>query len=120
MPGIALSGYGREDDIHRSREAGFTAHLVKPASPDRLIETVRKVLAGNVPEPASLVADYPPDLSTIVMSPSGALSPWTMGSTCAVTVGTAADAGGAEVASDATTTAARRAGRSPRVSRTDI
>ncbi|MBP1206317.1 signal transduction histidine kinase [Duganella sp. 1411] len=27
---IALSGYGQENDKHRSREAGFAAHLVKP------------------------------------------------------------------------------------------
>jgi CheY-like chemotaxis protein len=30
VPGIAMSGYGMEDDIRRSREAGFTEHLVKP------------------------------------------------------------------------------------------
>lgn len=28
--GIALSGYGREEDIRRSLESGFVAHLVKP------------------------------------------------------------------------------------------
>jgi PAS domain S-box-containing protein len=27
---VALTGYGREDDIRRSREAGFDHHLVKP------------------------------------------------------------------------------------------
>ena len=30
VPAIALTGYGMEDDIRRSREAGFTAHLTKP------------------------------------------------------------------------------------------
>jgi CheY-like chemotaxis protein len=30
LPGIALSGYGMEEDISRCREAGFAAHLVKP------------------------------------------------------------------------------------------
>ena len=30
MPGIVLSGYGQDQDIARSREAGFIAHLVKP------------------------------------------------------------------------------------------
>lgn len=30
LRGIALSGYGMEEDIARSREAGFLAHLVKP------------------------------------------------------------------------------------------
>jgi PAS domain S-box-containing protein len=28
---VALSGYGREDDRYRTREAGFNYHLVKPA-----------------------------------------------------------------------------------------
>ena len=32
FPGIALSGYGQEEDILRSREAGFAAHLTKPVS----------------------------------------------------------------------------------------
>jgi len=30
LPGIALSGHGEEEDLVRSREAGFFAHLVKP------------------------------------------------------------------------------------------
>ena len=29
-PGIALSGYGMDEDVRRSHEAGFRAHLVKP------------------------------------------------------------------------------------------
>lgn len=28
---VALTGYGREEDMRRSRAAGFDAHLVKPA-----------------------------------------------------------------------------------------
>jgi hypothetical protein len=43
MPAIALSGYGREEDVQRSRDAGFVEHLVKPASPDRLVETIATV-----------------------------------------------------------------------------
>jgi len=30
LQGIALSGYGMEEDLRRSREAGFMTHLVKP------------------------------------------------------------------------------------------
>lgn len=30
LSGIALSGYGMEEDLRRSREAGFFMHLVKP------------------------------------------------------------------------------------------
>jgi len=33
---IALTGYGLPTDAQRAREAGFDAHLVKPAHPDRL------------------------------------------------------------------------------------
>jgi signal transduction histidine kinase len=34
---IALTGYGQEDDRRRAREAGFDAHLTKPADPARLV-----------------------------------------------------------------------------------
>jgi PAS domain S-box-containing protein len=30
LKGIAMSGYGMEEDVRRSREAGFSVHLVKP------------------------------------------------------------------------------------------
>jgi CheY-like chemotaxis protein len=30
---VAISGYARPDDILRSREAGFDAHVAKPAQP---------------------------------------------------------------------------------------
>jgi len=30
LKGVALSGYGMEDDVQRSREAGFSKHLTKP------------------------------------------------------------------------------------------
>jgi two-component system CheB/CheR fusion protein len=39
---IALTGYGQEHDRERSREAGFGAHLVKPAD----IEAVNLILAS--------------------------------------------------------------------------
>ena len=32
LPGIVLSGYGQDQDIARSLEAGFATHLVKPLS----------------------------------------------------------------------------------------
>jgi signal transduction histidine kinase len=37
---IAISGYGRDEDLERSREAGFTAHLVKPVRPAELFEAL--------------------------------------------------------------------------------
>jgi CheY-like chemotaxis protein len=33
---VALTGYGRDDDVRRAEEAGFDEHLLKPASADRL------------------------------------------------------------------------------------
>jgi signal transduction histidine kinase len=41
LRGIALSGYGREDDMARSSAAGFIKHLVKPVP----IAELRRVLA---------------------------------------------------------------------------
>jgi signal transduction histidine kinase/CheY-like chemotaxis protein len=38
---VAISGYGQEGDRERSRNAGFTAHLVKPVSITTLREAVR-------------------------------------------------------------------------------
>jgi two-component system CheB/CheR fusion protein len=51
MPAIALSGYGQDEDIHRSEEAGFSTHLIKPTSPARLAEAIA---AATNPAPASL------------------------------------------------------------------
>jgi CheY-like chemotaxis protein len=36
VPALALSGFGMDEDIERSREAGFSDHLTKPVSIDRL------------------------------------------------------------------------------------
>ncbi len=43
MPGIAISGYGMDEDERRSREAGFAEHLVKPFSMPELIAAIRRV-----------------------------------------------------------------------------
>lgn len=45
MPGIAMSGYGLEDDVSRSFEAGFSEHLVKPVRVAQLEQAVRRVMA---------------------------------------------------------------------------
>jgi CheY-like chemotaxis protein len=41
--GIALSGYGMEEDVRRSSEAGFNEHLTKPVDLDRLEAAIRRV-----------------------------------------------------------------------------
>ena len=47
FPGIALSGYGQEEDIRRSYQAGFATHLTKPASREAVVEAVASVTAGR-------------------------------------------------------------------------
>jgi CheY-like chemotaxis protein len=44
VPAIALTGYGMEDDIQRSRAAGFTAHLTKPIDFTKLAAMIRQVV----------------------------------------------------------------------------
>ena len=43
VPGIALTGFGMEEDVRKSREAGFVAHLTKPLDFARLDVMIRKV-----------------------------------------------------------------------------
>lgn len=45
LRGIALSGYGTEDDLKASRMAGFEEHLVKPVSFPALQTALRRILA---------------------------------------------------------------------------
>jgi signal transduction histidine kinase/ActR/RegA family two-component response regulator len=53
LRGIALSGYGMEDDVRRSREAGFEQHLTKPVNLQALETAIRQVAAGRAAqEPA--------------------------------------------------------------------
>ena len=41
--GIALSGYGMEEDMRKSREAGFVEHLTKPVDIERLQAAIGRV-----------------------------------------------------------------------------
>lgn len=43
LPAIALTGFGMQEDIRQSREAGFKAHLTKPIDFARLVATIRQV-----------------------------------------------------------------------------
>jgi DNA-binding response OmpR family regulator len=38
---VALTGWGQERDKQRALDAGFDAHLTKPADPQQLSETIR-------------------------------------------------------------------------------
>jgi two-component system, chemotaxis family, CheB/CheR fusion protein len=44
--GIAISGYGMEEDVERSCRAGFSAHLTKPIDVQKLQETIQQVTAA--------------------------------------------------------------------------
>lgn len=45
--GIALSGFGMDHDVQRSREAGFLAHLTKPVDFQRLLGVIDEILARD-------------------------------------------------------------------------
>lgn len=45
---VALTGYGQERDVQRSREHGFDAHFVKPVDMGRLFQEVDRLLGPGV------------------------------------------------------------------------
>jgi signal transduction histidine kinase len=45
LPGIALSGFGSEQDVTQAREAGFAEHLTKPINFERLEKTIQSLLS---------------------------------------------------------------------------
>ena len=49
VPGIALSGYGMEEDVCKSLEAGFDRHLTKPVSLQALETAIRQALRREAP-----------------------------------------------------------------------
>ena len=52
LAGIAITGYGMEEDIRRGREAGFVTHLVKPVTFQRLADAVQRFFAERDAAPA--------------------------------------------------------------------
>ena len=48
---IALTGWGQDKDLDRASAAGFSAHLTKPADPDRIIAVLRELMQAKVVEP---------------------------------------------------------------------
>lgn len=47
LKGIALSGYGMEDDLRMSRASGFFEHLVKPVNVAQLEEVIKRVISND-------------------------------------------------------------------------
>ena len=46
-PAIALSGFGSEEDVRQSLDAGFAEHLTKPVEVPRLEAAIRRVARGG-------------------------------------------------------------------------
>jgi CheY-like chemotaxis protein len=44
IPGIAISGYGMEEDIQKSFASGFGNHLLKPIRIEQLDQAIRQVV----------------------------------------------------------------------------
>lgn len=58
LPAIALSGFGSDQDLERSRRAGFAAHLVKPITPKKLLDAIQRATNpatrnNHLPRPAN-------------------------------------------------------------------
>ncbi|HTW95498.1 MAG TPA: ATP-binding protein, partial [Tepidisphaeraceae bacterium] len=43
IKGIAITGFGQDEDLRRSKEAGFSVHLTKPINIDALHQAIREV-----------------------------------------------------------------------------
>jgi signal transduction histidine kinase/CheY-like chemotaxis protein len=62
IPGIALSGYGSEEDVCESQEAGFVVHLLKPVLADALDKAVCRAattIPGRDGQAAAMSAPAP-------------------------------------------------------------
>ena len=46
LKGIAMTGYGMEDDLRKGAEAGFSEYLVKPVNVTMLEQAIRRVVSG--------------------------------------------------------------------------
>ncbi len=51
LRGIALSGFGMENDVNRARAAGFSEHLTKPINFERLEAAILQLLGNGDPPP---------------------------------------------------------------------
>ncbi len=45
LPGIALSGYGMDEDLARTRAAGFVEHLTKPVNVGALERAIERIFS---------------------------------------------------------------------------
>lgn len=66
---IVMTTYETEEDVRRALQAGAKAYLVKGALPERILETVRRVAAGEALVPASIASVLTESLSHPELSP---------------------------------------------------
>lgn len=66
---IAVSGYGMEEDMAASREAGFLAHLTKPIDVKALGAQIARVFASVIPPPCPAVvrAGSPEEILSVLL-----------------------------------------------------
>jgi CheY-like chemotaxis protein len=58
--GIALTGYGMEEDIRKSYDGGFGHHLVKPVDLNKLDMLIQQSLAKSAPNGQAAAAGCAP------------------------------------------------------------
>jgi DNA-binding response OmpR family regulator len=51
LNGIALSGFGTDEDVNASKDAGFAEHLTKPVDWDRLRDAIGRLISANGKQP---------------------------------------------------------------------
>jgi CheY-like chemotaxis protein len=56
LKGIALSGYGMEEDVKRSKTAGFEVHLTKPVNFSSLTAAIHRVIPPFTPPSSPTIA----------------------------------------------------------------
>jgi CheY-like chemotaxis protein len=44
--GIAITGFGREEDVKRCKEVGFVEHMTKPINIPKLEETIKRLTSA--------------------------------------------------------------------------
>jgi CheY-like chemotaxis protein len=54
LRGVAVSGYGMDEDIQRSKAAGFDYHVTKPADPAKIQRLLAEVMREVGPSPSNL------------------------------------------------------------------